>query len=195
MSGKPKKPRKKSGKENESEKADLSLFSLEKEEILNMATMKNLLAAQESTIKSLFKSFVTSINTRINDLVDDITSIKASLQFSQQHIDNLKPVKSHVDVFEIEIKKLQNSIEYLENQSRSRRNNIRVSGIPESTSESWAIKEKLGMDVHIERTHRVEKNKGNGKLAKQRERPRNIMCKIMQRLETKRGSYPRGKEG
>ena len=173
MSGKPKKPRKKSGKENESEKVDLSLSSLEEEEILNMAMVKNLLATQESTMKSLFESFVASINPRINDLVDDITSIKASLQFSQQDIDGLKPVKSHVDVLEMEIKELQNSIEYLENQSR--RNNIRVSGIPESTSESWAnaeakvkeaIKEKLGMDVDIERAHRVEKKKENGKLAK-----------------------------
>ena len=62
-----------------------------------------------------------------------------------------------------------------------------MSGIPESTSESWAnaeakvkeaIKEKLGMDVDIERAHRVEKKKENGKLAKQKERPRTIVCKI-----------------
>ena len=57
-------------------------------------------------------------------------------------------------------------MEYLENQSR--RNNIRVSGIPEEPRETWekveekvkaAVKEKLDLDIDIERTHRVEKRK------------------------------------
>ena len=65
---------------------------------------------------------------------------------------------------EIEINSLQktlddcnHNIEYLENQSR--RNNIRISGIPESSDETWeiaeekvkkAIKEKLDLDIDIE---------------------------------------------
>ena len=57
-------------------------------------------------------------------------------------------------------------LEYLENQSP--RNNIRVSGIPEEPGETWekveekvkaAVREKLDLDIDIERAHRVEKRK------------------------------------
>ena len=59
-------------------------------------------------------------------------------------------------------------MKYLENQSR--RNNIRVSGIPESVDETWeivkekvkkAIKEKFDMEIDIEQAHRVERKKKN----------------------------------
>ena len=57
-------------------------------------------------------------------------------------------------------------MEYLENQSK--RNNIRVNGIPESDNETWeeqklvkrAIKDNLGIEVvDIERAYRVERRK------------------------------------
>ena len=57
---------------------------------------------------------------------------------------------------------MQLKTKYLENQYR--RNNIRVSGIPEAVGETWedseakvkaVIKEKLQIDVDIERAYRV----------------------------------------
>ena len=75
-------------------------------------------------------------------------------------------------------------MEYLENQSR--RNNIRVSGIPESADETWetveekvkkAIREKLDMEIDIERAHRVEsKKKPEG--AKKSGQSRTIVCRL-----------------
>ena len=92
---------------------------------------------------------------------------------------------------EIEINSLQktlddcnHNIEYLENQSR--RNNIRISGIPESSDETWeiaeekvkkAIKEKLDLDIAIERAHRVERKK-NLEKANKAGQPRTIICRL-----------------
>ena len=77
---------------------------------------------------------------------------------------------------------MQLKTEYLENQSR--RNNIRVSGIPEAERESWedseakvkaVIKEKLQINVDIERAHRVDKRKSHKKNTNQ---PRTIVCRL-----------------
>ena len=76
-------------------------------------------------------------------------------------------------------------MEYLENQSR--RNNISVSGIPESADETWeifeekvkkAIREKLDMEFDIERgAPRVErKKKPEG--AKKSGQPRTTVCHL-----------------
>ena len=77
-------------------------------------------------------------------------------------------------------------LEYLENQSR--RNNIRVSGIPESHDETWevaeakvkqAIQEQLGTDVDIERAHRVERrNRDSSSQDTQQRKPCTIVCKL-----------------
>ena len=79
-----------------------------------------------------------------------------------------------------------NKIEYQENQSR--RNNIRVFGIPESAGETWelaetkvkdAIKEKLNIEVNIERTHHVERRRSGGINQHQAgAKPRVIVCRL-----------------
>ena len=81
-----------------------------------------------------------------------------------------------------------NKIEYQENQSR--RNNIRVFGIPESAGETWemaktrvrdAIKEKLNIEVDIERAHLhlVERRKSGGINQHQADaKPRVIVCRL-----------------
>lgn len=72
-----------------------------------------------------------------------------------------------------------NKIEYQENQSR--RNNIRVFGIPESaeTKVKDAIKEKLNIDVDIERAHRVERRKSTGINQHQAgANPRVMVCRL-----------------
>ena len=76
------------------------------------------------------------------------------------------------------------SLEYLENQSR--RNNIRVSGIPETFKETWedaemkvknAVQAKLGIDLDIERAHRVDRKPRLGK-SLDTSKPRTIVCKL-----------------
>ena len=107
------------------------------------------------------------------------------MEYSQKDIEELKSLASKLEEINNEIDQLNSDLseqelkaEYLENQSR--RNNIRVKGIPESEKETWeeveskvkdAIKIKLDLEVDIERAHRVEQRKQGKKRSdwKQRE--------------------------
>ena len=117
--------------------------------------------------------------------------MKISLEFTQKDVEELGKMAPKLKDAEIEINSLQktlddcnHNIEYLENQSR--RNNIRISGIPESSDETWeiaeekvkkAIKEKLDLDIAIERAHRVERKK-NLEKANKAGQPRTIICRL-----------------
>ena len=95
-------------------------------------------------------------------------------------------------------------MEYLENQSR--RNNIRVSGIPESPGETWtdsenkvkeAIKSSLVLDIEIERPHRVDKRKkvgGKQQSKEEKEKPRTIVWKLKDWKQRESVIRRRGKE-
>ncbi|XP_015752865.1 PREDICTED: uncharacterized protein LOC107332646 [Acropora digitifera] len=138
-------------------------------------------------LKTLFESVVNGINARMDDLEKSVLDIKASLEFSQTEIEDLKPLRPKLKEAEENLIRVHNSVEYLENQSR--RNNIRVSGIPESPGETWndsenkvkeAIKSSLGLEIEIERAHRVDKRKKvGGKQSKEEKgKPRTIVCKL-----------------
>lgn len=136
-----------------------------------MGTVKELLKVQESMLRTLFDSVVNSLNPRVNDVLSSVSSIKASLEYSQKEIEDLKLLEVKLDeayetvdkiVSDIEAQQLKT--EYLENQSR--RNNIRVNGIEKLDKETWqdseerikmAVSEKFGMDITIERAHHIEK--------------------------------------
>ena len=116
--------------------------------------------------------------------------MKASLEFSQKEIEDLKPLNlklseatRDIDQIKCDFGGMQLKTEYLENQSR--RNNIRVSGIPEAVGETWevseakvkaVIKEKLQIDVDIERAHRVERRKPSKR--QNTNQPRTIVCRL-----------------
>ena len=57
-------------------------------------------------------------------------TLKQVWSFSQTEIEDLKSLRPKLKEAEENLIRVHNSMEYLENQSR--RNNIRVSGIPES---------------------------------------------------------------
>ena len=156
------------------------------QELVTMAVVKNLLAVQESMMRALFDSVVISINTRVDELVKTV-SIKASVEFSQKDIEDLKPVKAKLNEAEGSLVQVQGNLEYLENQSR--RNNIRVSGIPEAAGETWEdaenkvkdpVKSTLGLEIEIERAHRVERRKKPGRQLRSnaKQEPRTIVCKL-----------------
>ena len=97
-------------------------------------------------------------------MVESVNSLKASLEFSQKDIEELKPFASKLEEAKDEIDQLNSDLaqqelkeEYLENQSR--RNNICIKGIAEGEKETWhevesnvkdAIKAKLDLDIDIE---------------------------------------------
>ena len=130
-----------------------------------------------------------SLSMRLDEVVKSVQSIKTSLGFTQKNMEELKPVQAELIKTNKEIERLNSnlssqslSLEYMENQSR--RNNIRVNGILESSRETWeeaevkvkdAVKTKLGIDIDIERAHRVERKHRQGKESNQ---PRTIVCKL-----------------
>ena len=88
-----------------------------------------MLKVQESMLRALFDSFVKSLTVRVDGVVESVNSLKASLEFSQKDIEELKPLASKLEEAKDEIDQLNSDLaqqelkaEYLENQSR--RNNI-----------------------------------------------------------------------
>ena len=136
-----------------------------------MGTVKELLKVQESMLRMLFDSVVNSLNPRVDDVLSSVSSIKASLEYSQKEIEDLKLLEvkldeayETVDKIVSDIEAQQVKTEYLENQSR--RINIRVNGIEKLDKETWqdseekikmAVREKFEMDITIERAHHIEK--------------------------------------
>ena len=159
---------------------------------VSMATVKELLKVQESTLRTLFETVVNSLTTRVDEVVQNLAAIRASLEYSQREIDQLKPLEGQLNTFSVTVDKLSRDLvlqdlkaEYLENQSR--RNNIRVSGIPESDDkETWeeteskvqkVVEEKLGIKLEIERAHRVERRKRQERSGNA-DKPRTIVCRF-----------------
>ena len=112
---------------------------------------------------------------RLDGLAREINSIKESLEFQQAKVDKeVSELKKDMITLQHQlhevilqdssesIKLLQEKIDDMED--RSRRNNIRVDGIPDVKSESWEeseqkvknlLKDQMGIDVHIEHAHRT----------------------------------------
>ena len=126
---------------------------------------------QEQMVKDMFESVLSSVNMRIDKVVKSVAELKASLEYSQQDIDDLMEATDAIDNMDKEhqdiqcgLHKHEEKLEYIENQSR--RKNIRVDGILEEDNEPWpntetkvkeALHEKLNLSFEpvIERAHRV----------------------------------------
>ena len=118
-----------------------------------------------------------------NELID-------SLRFTQKDVDTVRIMVSEnndagIQNLENSISEIKNQITYLENQSR--RCNIRVDGITESSDEDWNETEqklkatlvqqlKLDQESNIERAHRTSPKRNND--GSPRTRPRTIVCKL-----------------
>ena len=148
-------------------------------ELVPIATLKQILDVQQFMLKTLFDSFISTVNARVDKLADSVASLKASLEFTQKDVRDLSSLKSKLVSAGKDIVEIKNTVEFQGNkkeyqENQSRRNNIRVFGIrPESAGETWemaktrvrdAIKEKLNIEVDIERAHRVERRTFNFQL-------------------------------
>ena len=152
---------------------DQAAIAEDEDKFVTMTQVCELLKVQEFMLKTLFESVVWSLSMRVDDVVKSVQSIKTSLEFTQKNMEELKPVQAELIKTNKEIERLNSdlssqslSLEYVENKSP--RNNIMVNGILESSRETWeeaeekvknAVKTKLGIDIDIERAHRVERKK------------------------------------
>ena len=108
-------------------------------EFVTLATLREILQMQERMFKSFFDSIITNVNTRLNSLTHSVAELKARIASSEKDIDDLKPSLLKLQDLDSAIEESQEEqMEYLENQSR--RNNVRVNGIPEE-NETWETTE------------------------------------------------------
>ena len=140
----------------------------------------------------MFESVLSSVNTRIDKVVKSVAELKASLEYSQQDINDLKEAADAIDDMDKELEDIQcrlhkreEKLEYLENQSQ--RNNVRIDGIPEEDNETWlntetkakeVLQEKLHLsfELVIERVHRTGARSRPGAADGINTRPRTIVC-------------------
>lgn len=163
-------------------------------EFVSLATLREMLQVQERMFKNMFESVLSSVNTRIDKVVKSVAELKASLEYSQQDIDDLKEAADAIDEMEEELDDIQTGLHkqeeklvYLENQSR--RNNVRIDGIPEQHNETWlntetkvkeVLQEKLNLSFEpmIERAHRTGARPRSGAADGINTRPRTIVCRL-----------------
>lgn len=163
-------------------------------EFVSLATLREMLQMQERMFKNMFESVLSSVNTRIDKVVKSVAELKASLEYSQQDIDDLKEAADAIDEMEEELDDIQTGLHkqeeklvYLENQSR--RNNVRIDGIPEQHNETWlntetkvkeVLQEKLNLSFEqmIERAHRTGARPRSGAADGINTRPRTIVCRL-----------------
>lgn len=163
-------------------------------EFVSLATLREMLQMQERMFKNMFESVLSSVNPRIDKVVKSVAELKASLEYSQQDIDDLKEAADSIDEMEEELDDIQTGLHkqeeklvYLENQSR--RNNVRIDGIPEQHNETWlntetkvkeVLQEKLNpsFEPMIERAHRTGSRPRSGAADDINTRPRTIVCRL-----------------
>ena len=178
-------------------------------EFVTLLTLREMLQMQERMFKSFFDSIVTNVNTRLDSLTHSVAELKAriasseketsdlrtSLEFSQKDIDDMKPsllklqeLDSAIEEIQDDLNHQEEQMEYLENQSR--RNNVRIDGIPEEDNETWetteakvkqVLKDELNLAnaPDVERAHRVGKSSRRPASARSSaNRPRTIVCRL-----------------
>ena len=166
-------------------------------------TFEKLLHVQTEAFKQCLQCYMESTNTRMDSFIKEVTKdlcdIKSSLEFTQKDVAELKAtqtttesVTSNVEQDLAEVKKetdkLSELVDYLENQSR--RNNLRIDGVPELPNESWeqtqdqvkktfASKLQLSSeDIEIERAHRTGNKRHSTEHRNEEPKPRTIVVKL-----------------
>lgn len=141
------------------------------------------------SLKSGLYKKIDGVQTTITEIRKEIQECTGRIAHAEQRIsdaeDNVNGLISKVSTLESTVKTLSNKVEDLE--CRSRRNNVRVVGLPERTEgqdtvkflENW-IPDALGMDSRetlvIERAHRIGILTNNDS---RRTRPRTLIMKFL----------------
>ncbi|CAH3020995.1 unnamed protein product [Porites evermanni] len=74
-------------------------------EFVSLATLREMLQIQKQMFKNMFESLLSSVNTRIDKVVKSVSELKASLEYSQQDIDDLKEATDAIDDMDEELEK------------------------------------------------------------------------------------------
>ena len=146
-------------------------------------TFQTIMDSQLKTFQACLQACMDSTNKRIDtfvrETITDIAEIKASLQYTQKEVDQMKEDVNNnsaqrvvtdrlLQRLDADVRRLDDACDYLENQSR--RNNLRIDGVKEKPGESWeeteaalrlVVKRDLKLpagqvdNLQIERAHRT----------------------------------------
>ena len=155
-------------------------------DFVTLEVLKELLAVQERAYRTLIESLLDNVKHDIRDLRNEVVDLKQSTAFTSAKYDHITSEISRIDrelpKVDLKLRKIeednQESFEYLEDrneylENQSRRNNVKILGLPESVDEtSWdateakvkeQIKNALGIEENlvIERAHRIGKSSNN----------------------------------
>lgn len=184
-----KKPKAKPNDQNQEDEEE------DEEVYVTFAMVRELLITQERLLKAHYQEMFSLTNRQIEMLTSKVEELRISIEFTQKDVTDLKAgdrntaemakdadpnLKQRIEAIEAELKALKGKTVYLENQSR--RNNIRIDGIPETTGETWddvetkvkeVLSEQLNFsdEVKVERAHRSGRVKTPGL-------GRTIVCKL-----------------
>ena len=153
---------------------------------LLLKTQQGALRESINILIETFNDKIKTLESTITNSLQEIKELKAECRDKQVKIDNLKTKVEELEInFEgtrIDIDPINNRIDYLDDQSR--RNNLRIDGLPELKKENWEQTQKLIEDFfkdkidiknkpEIERAHRV------GKFTINSQRPRTVVVKFL----------------
>ena len=177
---------------------------------VTLPVVRELLETQERCFTATMQMLIDSIREEVKDIRNTVNELKESLTFSQKDIDdaksNISKIETKITKADEDISEAYGDIEYLLDgqesfENYSRRNNIKVFGIPEkdtnngSDPEVWeefeaAVKNEIHTKLKInpesmviERAHRVGKCRdpfhhlADG--TKVKSRPRPIVAKFL----------------
>ena len=110
---------------------------------------------QETTFTKMLEmqQQMETTNTRFDNFLTDTTKtiaeLKQSLQYTQHEVEDLKTQMSKnqplnttdVACMKEQLRRVEDNIDYIENQSR--RNNVRIDGVPEEANETWEKTEEM----------------------------------------------------
>ena len=143
-------------------------------DFISLSIVKELMKAQEATMKSLFNAFVENSNKRIDNLTEKVKGVIVSLEYSQAELQDLKETQQLAEAatklrkeeesksitHEKKVKEVNDKLKDLENktddlENRCRRNNLCFDGVREEANESWSttenkIKEIISTKLNIQ---------------------------------------------
>lgn len=143
-------------------------------EFVSRTELEAILSAQKSAFEGFLRTFMDSVSDRVDKLLVQVTEVKISVAGLSSKVDDQRSssvaIQEELVKADQKLSEIESQADYLENQSR--RNNLRLEGIPEAPSETWEVTEakvrsalvtSLGLSqadaaaIPIERAHRTGK--------------------------------------
>lgn len=156
---------------------------------MKKSDVEALLQAQRSGFQGFLQVFMDNMTSRFDKFIQEFVEVKVSVGAITDRIKELSAKDSNLkeehDNLISRIQKIEDHADYLENQSR--RNNIRIDGIPESPNETWEATEvvvkdllvhNLGLSIQEANNIKIERAHRTGKPRTPGSRPRPVVAKL-----------------